>query len=162
MLSGDSTNAEASAAAIYFPLLFGKGFKRGLDNIQNAALNYGYAILRGFVARNLVVHGLEPCLGLHHQSELNNFNLADDIIEPFRSIVDLAVAGSDFVGQTLLPWMKQELFNISNYIMIIDKKRYKVSAAIEQCVISLAQSILSGKNQISLPELIKLEEYRYD
>lgn len=77
---------------MYFPALFGTGFSRGSDDIRNAALNYGYAILRGAIARNLVIHGLEPCIGIHHRSELNNFNLADDIIEPFRPAVDLFVA----------------------------------------------------------------------
>lgn len=162
VLSGDTANSEAGAAAVYFRLLFGKGFTRGADNISNAALDYGYAILRGFVARNLVVHGLEPCLGIHHHSELNNFNLADDIIEPFRPIVDLTVASTGFSGEELLPWMKQSLFNISNYMMRMEDKVFKVSMAIEECVTSLAQSILNEKNQISLPELIKLEEYRYD
>ena len=162
VLSGDTTNLEAGAAAAYFPLLFGKGFTRGADNISNAALDYGYAILRGFVARNLVVHGLEPCLGIHHHNELNNFNLADDIIEPFRPIVDLTVASTGFSGEELLPWMKQSLFNVSNYMMKMEEKNLRVAMAIEECVISLAQSILNDENQISIPQLIKLEEYRYD
>ena len=91
VLSNDSDNREAVAAALYFPALFGNGFFRGSDDPRNAVLNYGYAVMRAGIARNLVVHGLEPCIGLHHRSELNNFNLADDLIEPFRPIVDLYV-----------------------------------------------------------------------
>ena len=92
VLSNDSDNREAVATALYFPALFGDGFFRGADDLWNVALNYGYTILRGGIARNLVVHGLEPCIGLHHRSVLNNFNLADDLIEPFRPIVDLYMA----------------------------------------------------------------------
>ena len=69
--SGDPENYEAMAAARYFPVLFGTGFSRGEECVTNAALNYGYAILRGAIARNLVMHGLEPCLGIFHHSELN-------------------------------------------------------------------------------------------
>ena len=69
--SGDPENYEAMAAARYFPVLFGTGFSRGEECVTNAALNYGYAILRGAIARNLVVHGLEPCRGIFHHSELN-------------------------------------------------------------------------------------------
>lgn len=109
--SGDPDNLEASAAARYFPALFGSGFTRGEECRINAALNYGYAILRGTVARNLVMRGLEPCLGIFHHSELNQFNLADDLMEPYRPLVDLYVASQvpDDDGP-LTPSLKQQLF----------------------------------------------------
>jgi len=89
--SGDPDNLEAQAGAFYFPRLFGKGFIRSADLRINAALNYGYAIVRGAVARGLVTHGLHPSLGLFHASEQNPFNLADDLLEPLRPQVDLVV-----------------------------------------------------------------------
>lgn len=73
--SGDVTNVEAQAAAFYFPHLFHPDFTRGDICLQNATLNYGYAILRGAIARNLVMHGLEPCIGLQHH--IRNFLLKD-------------------------------------------------------------------------------------
>lgn len=88
---GDTSNMEGTAAARYFKLLFGKDFTRGSENIVNAMLNYGYAVLRSMIAKNLVAYGFEPSLGIHHKSALNSFNLADDMIEPFRPIVDLFV-----------------------------------------------------------------------
>lgn len=87
--SGDSTNIEAQAARVYWSMLF-QNFTRHIDeqDIRNSALNYGYAIMRGMVARALVGVGFLPAFGLHHCSELNALNLADDIIEPFRPFVD--------------------------------------------------------------------------
>lgn len=90
--SGDTKNCEAQAARLYFGVLF-EGvshdtFRRHGHDLPNAALNYGYAILRAAIARELVQFGFIPALGIHHCSELNAFNLADDLIEPFRPFVD--------------------------------------------------------------------------
>ncbi len=90
--SGDADNLEGQAAAFYFAQLFGQGFHRDQEQWTNAALDYGYAVLRGAIARGLVAHGLHPTIGLFHDSEQNAFNLADDLIEPFRPLVDLHVA----------------------------------------------------------------------
>lgn len=90
--SGDTLNIESQAARLYFSTFFDQ-FARSSrqDDIRNSALNYGYAIVRGMVARALVGSGFLPTFGLHHSSELNAFNLADDMIEPFRPFVDLLV-----------------------------------------------------------------------
>ena len=163
VLSNDSDNREAVAAACYFPSLFGSRFFRGSDDSRNAALNYGYAILRGAIARNLVIHGLEPCMGLHHRSELNNFNLADDLIEPFRPIVDLFVfqhfAENDDV---LTPRQKASLFNLTNYLVKQAGKQYRVMLSISRSCTALAASIAEQKLLLELPELIPLELHRYE
>ena len=90
--SGDPDNLEAQAAALYFPALFGRGFNRAQESWTNSALDYGYAVMRGACARALVAHGMLPSIGLFHDSEKNAFNLADDLIEPYRPVVDLHVA----------------------------------------------------------------------
>ncbi len=90
--SGDAKNAEAFAAGVYWKSFFEK-FNRNDDNdIRNSALNYGYAVLRGCMARSIVGAGLLPCFGIHHANKLNQFNLVDDMIEPFRPFVDYVVA----------------------------------------------------------------------
>jgi CRISPR-associated protein Cas1 len=90
--SGDPDNVEARAARDYWSLLF-EDFSRGDEgDLRNKMLNYGYAVVRAAVARALVANGLLPCLGLHHDSAANAFNLADDLFEPFRPIVDAKVA----------------------------------------------------------------------
>ena len=66
----ESQAVTISAAALYFPALFGQGFTRDAGCLTNAAANYGYAILRGAVARNLAIHRIEPRLGVFHHSEL--------------------------------------------------------------------------------------------
>ena len=163
VLSNDSDNREAVAAACYFPALFGVGFSRGSDDPRNAALNYGYAILRGAIARNLVVHGLEPCIGLHHRSELNNFNLADDLIEPFRPIVELYVLQSfSEYDNVLSPRQKAGLFNLTNYLVKQAGRRYRVMLSIDRVCTALTNSIIEQKNLLELPELIPLELHRYE
>lgn len=163
VLSDDSDNREAVAAALYFPLLFGDGFSRGDDDPRNVALNYGYAILRGGIARNLVVHGLEPCIGVHHRSELNNFNLADDLIEPFRPIVDLHVAENfSEEDEALTPKQKAGRFNLTNYLVRQAGRQYRVMLAISRSCAALANSITEHTPSLELPELIPLELHHYE
>lgn len=88
------------------------GFSRGNDHVINSALNYGYAIVRGLIARSIVCYGLEPSIGVFHHSELNNFNLADDMIEPFRPLVDLYVSQNYDVAEIdsdLTPERKRDI-----------------------------------------------------
>jgi CRISPR-associated protein Cas1 len=86
--SDDPGNVEARAARFYWGRLFPNFIRDNAADLRNAMLNYGYAIARGSVARSLVAAGLLPAIGLHHASALNSFNLADDVIEPFRPFVD--------------------------------------------------------------------------
>lgn len=87
--SGDPDNIEALAAQTYFPQLFGQGFQRREERFHNAALNYTYAVIRAAIARSLVSYGFLPAFGLFHRNEQNAFNLADDLIEPYRAFADL-------------------------------------------------------------------------
>lgn len=89
--SGDTTNREAQAARIYFAALFGEDFNRDLDCPTNAALNYGYAILLSMVNREIVSRGYLTQCGICHRNEYNQFNLACDLMEPFRPAVDRLV-----------------------------------------------------------------------
>ena len=90
--SGDPTNREAVAAQFYWPQLMGAEFRRDqAGNGANAMLNYGYAVLRAATARAITAAGLHPSLGLHHKSSGDGLRLADDLMEPFRPTIDLAV-----------------------------------------------------------------------
>lgn len=91
--SGDSDNLEGRAAAFYWKTLFvdNPRFVRGVDDIVNVMLNYGYAIVRAIVARALVGAGLIPTLGIHHHNRYDAYCLADDIMEPYRPYVDMLV-----------------------------------------------------------------------
>lgn len=89
--SGDPDNTEARAARAYWPRLFTSFIREDAADKRNALLNYGYAIVRSAVARALVAAGFIPALGLNHASVTNAFNLADDVVEPFRPFVDRQV-----------------------------------------------------------------------
>ena len=159
--SGDSTLMESQAAAFYFSRLFGARFRRSQLTWTNAALNYGYAILRGAIARGLVAHGFFPSLGLHHASEQNAFNLADDLIEPFRPVVDLYVAThADDDRRDLTPGHKAELVSLLNVDMCMPRGKMSALAAIEQGSESLARVLEQGSEKhLELPELIGLEQH---
>jgi CRISPR-associated protein Cas1 len=92
--SGDPDNIEAQAARRYWPLMMGAGFRRDrAADGANALLNYGYTILRSMCARAVVAAGLHPSIGVHHANRGNPLALADDVIEPFRPLVDVMTLG---------------------------------------------------------------------
>ena len=82
----DETNRKGHAAKVYFNALFGMTFTRTADCPENAALNYGYSILLSAFAREIVASGYITQLGLFHDNMFNQFNLASDLMEPFRQI----------------------------------------------------------------------------
>lgn len=88
---GDETNREGHAAKVYFNALFGMDFTRSQENSVNAALNYGYGILLSYFNREIVASGYMTQLGLFHDNMFNQFNLASDLMEPFRILVDKKV-----------------------------------------------------------------------
>ncbi|MFO0226641.1 MAG: type II CRISPR-associated endonuclease Cas1, partial [Planctomyces sp.] len=90
--SGDSSNVEATAAVRYWKAVFGPEFRRDRGNEGlNGLLNYGYAVLRAMTARAICAAGLHPTLGIHHCNQYNSWCLADDLMEPYRPVVDRAV-----------------------------------------------------------------------
>lgn len=165
--SGDTGNMEAQASAYHFPQLFARSFDRSQETWTNAALDYGYAVMRGAVARALVAHGLLPSIGLFHRSEQNAFNLADDLIEPFRPVVDLHVAkhraapaGED---RELSPADKAALVNLLNVDMQMPRGRMSVLAAIEQATEALVRLFDGGGDCIlELPTLVGLGLHRIE
>src|SRR6218665_2022659 len=90
--SGDPDNVEAQAARRYWQALMGSDFRRDQDGGgTNGLLNYGYTVLRATISRAICAAGLHPTIGLHHSNRANAFALADDLMEPYRPIVDRAV-----------------------------------------------------------------------
>ncbi|WP_163193533.1 type II CRISPR-associated endonuclease Cas1 [Clostridium thermarum] len=160
--SGDKENREAIGAKVYFSSLFGN-FTREQDNWINSALNYGYAIIRGCIIRAISAAGFIPSLGIHHCSELNGYNLADDIIEPFRPIVDLWVYSNKEGKDELSSIDKRNLINLINYNIKIDDEIHSVKNAIDKMVTSLSTSINKDNyNELLLPDIIGLELHEYE
>ncbi|MCF8198784.1 MAG: type II CRISPR-associated endonuclease Cas1 [Sulfuritalea sp.] len=161
--SGDPDNMEAQAAAFYFAQLFGPDFHRAEERWTNAALDYGYAVLRGAIARGLVAHGLHPTVGLFHDSEQNAFNLADDLIEPFRPLVDLHVVKHHALTEgDLIPADKQALVALLNVDVSMPQGRMSVLSAIEYAVESLVRVFENNAAQFDLPGLIGLQPHRLE
>lgn len=161
--SGDPDNLEAQAAAFYFAQLYGQDFHRAEARWINAALDYGYAVLRGAIARGLVAHGLHPTVGLFHDSEQNAFNLADDLIEPFRPLVDLHVVKHGVTTEgDLIPADKQALVALLNVDVAMPQGKMSVLSAIEYAVESLVRVYEEEASVLDLPVLIGLQPHRLE
>lgn len=159
--SDDAKNHEATAANYYFKKMFGTDFCRRNECFVNGALNYGYSLIRGLIARTLAVYGFEASFGLHHANQLNNFNLADDLIEPYRPIVDLVVCNMD--GYTeMTPTVKRKLFSLFNQDVDMDGSIYALSYAVELTVQSLKSSLESGNAKLLLPKILPIGTHRYE
>ena len=153
---GDSGNREGISAKLYFRNLYGSNFVRMADDNINALLNYGYAIIRSGAAKALVSHGLNCVIGVHHISETNEFNLADDFMEPLRPLVDNWVAtNTDAHEEGLSKYTKGELVNLCNKEVLFSGKEMKVRYAIDSMVKSFVTSLeTNNPNRLVLPELI--------
>ena len=160
--SGDPDNSEATGAQVYFPALFGPGFTRSQENGINSGLNYGYAILRGSMARYLSVYGFLPGLGLHHRSTLNPFNLADDLMEPFRPVVDRLVYTAFQEDTPLTTQHKRQLYNCLNLDILSGNQKHSVSYAMERLVQSLGKALEDRQCELLLPQLLELNQHRYE
>lgn len=131
--SGDTDNREAAAAALYFPTMFGKGFRRDQDIPVNASLNYGYSLLLAKVSREIASRGYLTHVGICHRGELNQWNLACDLMEPFRAFVDRTVIDEigldDFGGEA-----RHTLLSMFNKTVSVNGGNYKASSAISMYV----------------------------
>lgn len=164
--SGDTDNLEAQSAQVYFPALFGADFTRDRLLFVNSALNYGYMVMRSAIARSLVSYGFLPALGLHHDSELNAFNLADDVIEPYRVLIDQAVyalskqyspeADLDVPAKaSLVKLLHEDVLRLDNEH---PAGKSAVLALIDANVMSIGQSLHTGALSLVLPSLMPLED----
>lgn len=121
---GDSTNREGHAAKVYFNALFGKDFTRTSDCNINAALNYGYSIVLSSFTREIAANGYITQIGLFHDNMFNPFNLASDLMEPFRPLIDQLVY--DMKLQTFDKNEKVQLVNILNQSVYINWSYVKI------------------------------------
>ncbi len=150
--SGDSDNLEAQAARRYWPLLMGPDFRRDRDSPgANALLNYGYAVMRATVARAVVAAGLHPTIGIAHASRGNALALADDLIEPFRPLVDaLAVAMVASGVETLDPGVKRRFARLVAFDLRLGAELSPVSMAATRLAQSLARVFESGRPTLQI------------
>ncbi|MDF1856495.1 MAG: type II CRISPR-associated endonuclease Cas1 [Pseudooceanicola sp.] len=151
--SGDGNNIEAQAARYYWPRMMGPDFRRdtGAD-AENALLNYGYTVLRAATARAVVGAGLHPTIGIFHSNRGNAFALADDLMEPFRPLVDCAVRSIvERSGAKLDTEAKQALARLIAIDLPLGEGVTPVSVALTKLATSLGQSFETGKLALALP-----------
>lgn len=156
VLSGDTSNMEGVAASQYWKMYLDIDFKRErFGNYPNNFLNYGYAILRAANARALSGSGLLNTLGIHHKSKYNAFALADDIMEPFRPLVDEAVYDimQQFEEQELSTAIKAELLNILTRTVYFGEEKSPLMVALQKTASSLQQCYTGQRKKIKYPKL---------
>ncbi len=165
VLSGDSSNMEAVAASQYWKSFFDFSdtepekqvdFRRErFGNYPNNFLNYGYAILRAATARALSGSGLLNTLGIHHKSKYNAFALADDIMEPFRPIVDEKVYElmQTYDEQELNTLLKSELLQLLTRTVYFKEEKSPLMVALQKTASSLQQCYTGDRKKIKYPKL---------
>jgi len=151
--SGDPENIEAQAARRYWPLLLGASFRRDPDGDgANAMLNYGYTVLRAATARAIIAAGLHPGLGVFHRHPHNAMPLADDLMEPFRPVVDARVVTllrDGAVGVT--SDVKRHLAAVLMAEEVTRAGRTPLGTSLIRLAASVADSFLNGSVALDLP-----------
>ena len=158
--SGDTSNRESIAARIYFDQILGDATRRK-PTWHNAALNYGYAMVRSHIARHIAARGLIASQGLFHHNELNSFNLADDLIEPYRAVVDMYILENVAPHHTgdpdsgLTKHDRQLAIDILNYYVIMNGKKFTVRHSVERTVESFIECIETKEaSKLLLPKIV--------
>lgn len=151
--SGDPENIEAQGAQRYWRLLFGDTFRRDQDGGGlNGMLNYGYTVLRASTARSVIAAGLHPSIGLHHSNDNNAMRLVDDLMEPFRPIVDLKVWLLRRNGEgEVTPETKRALVRTLYDDMQTDAGATPLMVCAQKLATSLAQVYLGQRDKLDLP-----------
>jgi CRISPR-associated protein Cas1 len=151
--SGDPENIEGQGARRYWGLLFGPDFRRDQDGDGlNGLLNYGYTILRSATARAVVAAGLHPSVGLHHSNDANAMRLVDDLMEPFRPMVDLKVWQLNKAGEVhVTPDTKRALVRVLYDDMQTAVGVTPVMVCMQRLATSLAQVYLEERAKLDLP-----------
>lgn len=159
VLSGDSSNMEGVAAGQYWKSFFDTydiNFRRErFGDYPNSFLNYGYAILRAATARSLSGSGLLNTLGIHHKSKYNPFALADDIMEPFRPLIDEKVFEimQTYAEQELNTKIKSELLQVLTRTVYFKEEKSPLMVALQKTASSLQQCYTGERKKIKYPKL---------
>ena len=148
---------EANAAKDYFHYLH-PGLNRRNDDPVNSCLNYGYAVIRNAIIRAVILAGFQPALGIHHDNYLNAFNLADDLIEPWRAMVDLIALRDPGTSTVLSRSKRNEIAMVLHHACIVNDTKVSVLSGIDEMVGSFRNSIVTGDaSNLKLPTILPIE-----
>ena len=152
---GDETNREGHVAKVYFNSLYGQGFTRDDNTLPNHCMDYGYSIVRAQVARSVSALGLLPMLGIFHRNEYNSFNLVDDLMEPFRPIMDYYI-----ISQILRT--EVEYLTYETRLKLIDFLNQKIKIKgrkvyINQAIADYVNSFIRAMEQNDVRQLLSIQ-----
>jgi CRISP-associated protein Cas1 len=153
---GDRTHREGQAAKHYWQHLWQdvepdfRRKKQGAGDPVNARLNFGYAVLRSLVARELVSAGLAPELGIGHRNAENPFNLADDFMEPYRFVVERLArpdsASGDFDAASRVAMARA----VERTVHLGDRE-FRLLPAVRETVASYVRVLDTSRGELTLP-----------
>ncbi len=157
VFDGDAGNREAVAAKLFFRDLYGTEFIRMHDDAINMALNYGYAVIRSAFCKTLVGYGYQCVLGLHHINEFNDYNLADDMMEPLRPLIDFWVdQNHEDLVDALTRGQRNELAAVVHEYVLLDGKHMQIHNAIDRYVSSLTTAIIhQNPDCLKIPQILR-------
>ena len=151
----DCSNREGHAAKVYFNCLLGMGNSRRSGGFINGCLNYGYAVLLSAFNREIVAAGYLTQIGIWHDNEFNEFNLACDFMEPFRVVADRTATRIEEGDKSF----KKIMANILNYKTQIDGKCTTLDLAIRQYTRSVLHALEKNDESLLLfPQMITQDE----
>lgn len=145
-----------NAAKEYFAILC-PDINRRDESPMNSRLNYGYSIIRNSIIRASVAAGLLPSFGVHHQNLFNAYNLADDLIEPFRPCVDLIAYRIKNDNIRLTREERRQLASVVQYAVQIGEEEVSVLQAIDLLVSQYRNYILEDSEIIDLPSVLPIQ-----
>ncbi len=149
---------EALAAKEYFTH-YHEGLNRRSSDPINSRLNYGYAVVRSAIARAVVAVGCHPAFGIHHNSQLNPFNLVDDLIEPYRPMVDLVAHQNIGPSETLNRSERRALASVLHNACLINGTKTSILSAIANTAESFKRILNDGsREELVLPTILPIEE----
>ncbi len=148
--------AEAGAARVYFQY-YHPGLNRRDDDPMNSCLNYGYSIIRNTLSRTLIANGFLLAWGLHHRSRFNAYNLSDDLIEPFRPMVDICAHSVVRANLELTRAQRRELAQVLYHTCRVGDKKVSATAAIDLVVEDIRRYIAGETEIVHLPVALPVE-----
>lgn len=155
----DSGNREGLAAKMYFRELFDKDFIRFDDDITNAGLNYGYAVFRSLISSIIVSKGLLLNLGIFHRGPSNQFNLADDIIEIYRPLVDNYVYNNLLHEKILTKEHRENLIKLTDLKIEYNGQMHTITNTIEMYIESIIRCFDNNSiDDLCIPSLKRIND----
>lgn len=153
-------NYESISARIYFKTLFGSSFIRREDDVINISLNYGYMIMRAIIMNVIVGKGYHPSIGVWHHSQLNNYNLADDLLEIYRPIVDYVVVNSVDDRMDFNKNIRGKILQVILQKVMYEKSVVSIQRSVE-CLLDGIMNYINGECESVLLPRVEVELYEY-